>query len=44
MRFDLSCPPLRSGINEIEVRLIRRTVQKADLLVLVDVEVALEYA
>ena len=44
IRFELSCPPLRSGVNEIEVRLIRRTVQKADLLVLSDVEVALEYA
>jgi hypothetical protein len=43
LEFDLACPPLRYGRNELEVRLVRRTVSQPDHLVLVDVEVSLHY-
>ena len=43
LEFDLSCPPLRHGNNDLEVRLIRRTVSQPDHAVLADVEVAVKY-
>ena len=43
IEFDLDCPPLRRGDNELEVRLIKRTVMQPEPIVLRDVEVALAY-
>jgi hypothetical protein len=43
LEFELACPPLRYGENELEVRLVRRTVSQPDHLVLVDVEVSVRY-
>ncbi len=43
LEFDVSCPPLRQGQNEVEVRLIRRTVQQSSPLVLRDLEVGVTY-
>jgi hypothetical protein len=43
LAFDLACPPLKYGSNELEVRLVRRTVSQPDHLVLVDVEVSVGY-
>lgn len=44
LEFDSVCPPLKYGGNELEVRLVRRTVSQPDLLVLVDVEVSIRYS
>ena len=41
--FDLACPPLRYGSNELEVCLVRRTVSQPEHVVMVDVEVSLQY-
>ncbi len=43
MEFELSCPPLQNGYNEIQVRLVQRTVGLSELLVLSTVEISLEY-
>ena len=43
LEFDLNCPPLKYGNNDLEVRLIRRTVSQPDHVVLVDVEVSVRY-
>jgi hypothetical protein len=43
LEFDLTCPPLRHGNNDLEVRLVHRTVTQPDHVVLADVEVTLKY-
>ena len=43
LEFDLSCPPLKQGENELGVRLVGRTVQQTTHLILADVEVAVQY-
>ena len=43
MEFELCCPPLQNGYNEIQVRLVQRTVGQSELLVLSSVEISLEY-
>ena len=43
IEIDLECPPLAQGRNELEVRLVKRTVQQPRPLVLRDVEVTLGY-
>ena len=44
VEFDLACPPLRKGENELEVRLLRGAVQRSAPILLMDVEVAISYA
>ena len=43
LTFDLTNGPLRTGENEIELRLLRRSVQFTKPLVLRDVEITVEY-
>ena len=43
MEFDIASPPLRQGVNELEVRMIKRTVQQPEPVVLQDVELAITY-
>ena len=43
LEFDVDTPPLREGENEIELRLVRRTVMQPEPLVLKDVELAIAY-
>ena len=43
LEFDLHCPPLQQGTNEIEMHLIKRTDQQDEALALRDVEVVIEY-
>ena len=44
LEFDLSAPPLHEGENAIEIRLVKRTVQQPEPVVLRDVELAIEYS
>ena len=43
LEFDVACPPLRAGDNDIEVRLVKRTVQQPSPLVLRDLELSVTY-
>ena len=43
VEFDVGCPPLRHGENEIEVRLIRRGADPAETPVLEGVDVTVGY-
>ena len=43
MEFDITSPPLRQGGNELEIRMIKRTVQQAEPVILQDVELAVTY-
>ena len=43
MEFDIASPPLRQRATELEVRMIKRTVQQAESVVLQDVELAITY-
>jgi len=43
LEFDVACSPLRAGDNDIEVRLVKRTVQQPSPLILRDLEVSVTY-
>ena len=43
LEYEMAGPPLRKGENEIEVRLVRRTVQQPSPVVLRDLTLSLEY-
>ena len=43
IEFDLDCPPLRQGRNQLEVRLVAQSPRQADPVVLRGVEVSITY-
>ena len=43
IEFDVDCPPLRQGRNELEVRLLPQSPRQADPVVLRGVEVSITY-
>ncbi len=43
LQFDIDIPPLRQGINELEIRQVRRRPVSLEPLILTDVTVAVDY-
>lgn len=43
IEFEVGCPPLRQGVNELEVRLFQSDPSRGESLVLRDLRISIKY-